>query len=137
MTFALLRHALTALLVAALAACSTPPPPPPPSVPLFPSAPLPPTPVPDAGRIPPVSGQAVSRWVPVRWDELPGFSADALHEAWNAWVRSCERPPAAFARLCPEVRRLSIGSAGEQRAWMLERLQPYRVEAPGGNPDGC
>ena len=136
MTFALLRHALTALIVAALAACSTPPPPPPPSVPLFPSTPLPPTPVPDAGRIPPVSGQAVSRWVPVRWDELPGFSADALHEAWNAWVRSCERPPAAFARLCPEVRRLSIGSAGEQRAWMLERLQPYRVEAPGGNPDG-
>ena len=136
MTFALLRHALTALIVAALAACSTPPPPPPPSVPLFPSAPPPPTPVPDAGRIPPVSGQAVSRWVPVRWDEPPGFSADALHEAWNAWVRSCERPPAAFARLCPEVRRLSIGSAGEQRAWMLERLQPYRVEAPGGNPDG-
>ena len=23
-----------------------------------------------------------------------GFNADALHEAWNAWLRSCERPPA-------------------------------------------
>lgn len=74
--------------------------------------------------------------MPVRWDELPGFSEDALHEAWNAWVRSCERPPPAFARLCPEVRRLSIGSAQEQRAWMLARLQPYRVEAASGSADG-
>ena len=39
--------------------------------------------------------QGKSRWVPVRWGELPGFEDDALHEAWNAWLRSCERPPAA------------------------------------------
>ena len=86
--------------------------------------------------MPPVSGQPVSRWVAVGWEELPGFSNDALHEAWNAWVRSCERPPAAFARLCPEVRRLSIGSASEQRAWMLAHLQPYRIETTSGNQDG-
>ncbi len=88
------------------------------------------------GRLPPTIGQPASRWVAVGWEELPGFSDDALHEAWNAWVRSCERPPAAFARLCPEVRRLSIGSAQEQRAWMLQRLQPYRVEAASGSADG-
>jgi membrane-bound lytic murein transglycosylase A len=79
--------------------------------------------------------QGRSRWTPVRWSELPGFADDALHEAWNAWIRSCERPLPPFAALCPEVRRLSIGSAEEQRAWMQQRLQPYRVEPlEGGEP---
>ena len=72
--------------------------------------------------------QGKSRWVPVDWAELPGFEDDALHEAWNAWVRSCERPPAAFAPLCPQVRQLSIATPAEQRAWMRERLQPHRIE---------
>jgi membrane-bound lytic murein transglycosylase A len=72
--------------------------------------------------------QGKSRWQPVRWSELPGFAEDALHEAWNAWIRSCERPAPAHAPLCSEVRRLSIGTPEEQRAWMQLRLQPYRVE---------
>jgi membrane-bound lytic murein transglycosylase A len=80
--------------------------------------------------------QGKSRWQPVAWEELPGFGEDALHEAWNAWLKSCERPPVAFARLCPEVRRLSIGSADEQRAWMMQRLQPYRVEPLQGPAEG-
>ena len=134
MKFALLRHAVTALIVGTLAACSTPPPPPT-SPPATATAPY--TPAPRAtGSLPPPIAQPASRWVPVPWEELPGFSDDALHEAWNAWVRSCERPPAAFVRLCPEVRRLSIGTAPEQRAWMLAYLQPYRVEAASGNADG-
>ncbi len=37
--------------------------------------------------------------------------ADALHEAWNAWVKNCERPTPAFAGLCSEVRRLSIAGS--------------------------
>ena len=80
--------------------------------------------------------QPGSRWVPVAWQELPGLDSDALHEAWNAWVRSCERPPPAFVALCPQVRRLSIGTPQEQRAFLFERLQPYRVEAANGSPDG-
>ena len=59
-----------------------------------------------------------------------------LHEAWNAWLKSCERPGPSHARLCPEVRRLSIGSPEQQRAWMTERLQPYRVESLQGPTDG-
>ena len=80
--------------------------------------------------------QPGSRWVPVAWQELPGLDSDALHEAWNAWVRSCERPPPAFVALCPQVRRLSIGTPQEQRAFLFERLQPYRIEATNGSPDG-
>jgi membrane-bound lytic murein transglycosylase A len=67
---------------------------------------------------------------------LPGFDKDNLFEAWNAWIKSCERPGPTFAPLCPDVRRLSIGSENEQRAWMIERLQPLRVESLSGGADG-
>ena len=80
--------------------------------------------------------QAKSRWVPVRWAELPGFEDDKLHEAWNAWLKSCERPGTTFAALCADARRLSIAPDAEQRAWMLARLQPYRVESAQGSADG-
>ncbi len=72
--------------------------------------------------------QGKSRWQPVDWSELPGFADDAFHEAWNAWLKSCERPGPAFARLCPQVRQLSIASDADQRDWMMRTLQPYRVE---------
>lgn len=125
---------MTAAIVGTLAACvSVPLPPeePPPAV----SAPAP-TP---AGEVAPLPGALVhgkTRWVPVRWGELPGFAEDALHEAWNGWIRSCERPLPSFGALCPEVRRLSIASGDDKRAWMQQRLQPYRVEPlqPGPEP---
>lgn len=90
----------------------------------------------DDGPLPPAITQPRSRWVPVRWAELPGFADDALHEAWNAWVRSCERPASTFAALCPEIRRLSIADGLAQREWMVRRLQPYRVEPLQGGGDG-
>jgi membrane-bound lytic murein transglycosylase A len=80
--------------------------------------------------------QTKSRWQPVPWADIPGFETDALHEAWNAWVRSCERPAAPWAALCPEIRRLSIADAAQQREWMRARLQPYRVEPLSVNASG-
>lgn len=90
----------------------------------------------DTGELPAPMLRGKSRWVPVHWAELPGFEADQLHEAWNAWTRSCERPGPDFAPLCGEVRRLSLASADEQRAWMVARLQPYRVETLQGASEG-
>ncbi len=81
--------------------------------------------------------QVKSLWRPVRWAELPGWGEDQLHEAWNAWLKSCERSTTALASLCPDVRRLSIATASEQMAWMMTRLQPYKVEpltAGNGTP---
>jgi membrane-bound lytic murein transglycosylase A len=72
--------------------------------------------------------QGKSRWVAARWSDLPGWEADALHEAWNSWVRSCERPMPAWSGHCSDIRRLSIADSQQQRAWMRARLQPYRVE---------
>ncbi len=90
----------------------------------------------DNSALPPTISQTKSRWVPVRWAELPGFEDDKLFEAWNAWLKSCERPGPKFAPLCADARRLSIASGDEQRAWMVSRLQPYRVESVQGVADG-
>lgn len=99
-----------------------------------------PSPVTPGTPAPPVAGAAIqtakSRWVPVAWSELPGFAEDNLSEGWNAWIRGCERPPPTWQRLCAEVRQLSIGSGDEQRAWMMSRLQPYRVEPHQGGGEG-
>lgn len=90
----------------------------------------------DTATLPPLIVQSKSRWTPVRWAELPGLMEDPLHEAWNAWLKSCERPGPLFLSLCGDVRRLSIGSVDEQRAWMMTRLQPYRVESLQGSAEG-
>jgi membrane-bound lytic murein transglycosylase A len=90
----------------------------------------------ELGELPSPLLQAKSRWTAVRWSELPGFESDALFEAWNAWLKSCERPGPVFAPLCGEVRRLSISGDDAQRAWMQQRLQPYRVDALQGSTDG-
>ena len=51
----------------------------------------------DGAALPPTLGQGKSRWVAVRWSDLPGFDDDKLFEAWNAWLKSCERPGSTFA----------------------------------------
>ena len=124
----LLQRLQLLVIVGMLASCASRAP--------LPTAP-PPAPVPPDNT---VRADAIthpkSRWVPVPWSELPGWNADTLYDAWNAWIRSCERPAAGFAALCADVRRLSIASEGEQRAWMVERLQPYRVESLEGAAEG-
>ena len=124
----LLQRLQLLVIVGMLASCASRAP--------LPTAP-PPAPVPPDNT---VRADAIthpkSRWVPVPWSELPGWNADALYDAWNAWIRSCEKPAAGFAALCADVRRLSIASEGEQRAWMVERLQPYRVESLDGAAEG-
>ena len=135
----LLYPVLISLIVGTLAACgSAPLQPPLATTPAAVPLPLPPAAsmAEDNSPLPAAISRAKSQWTPVRWAELPGFQDDTLHEAWNAWLKSCERPGPVFAPLCGEVRRLSIGSADEQRAWLMARLQPYRVEAHSGVAEG-
>lgn len=118
-----------------LAACGTAPVERPAPVP-GPAVVLPQPGMPSGGPLPPAIQQARSRWVAVPWSELPGFADDALHEAWNAWLRSCERPGPVFAHLCAQVRPLAIADGAAQRDWMMRHLQPYRVEPLAGGTDG-
>lgn len=91
----------------------------------------------DNAPLPAAMQRGKSRWVPVRYSELPGWGQDRLHEAWNAWVRGCERPAPGHAALCTEVRQLSIATPREQQAWVMRRFQPYRVtEVDGSVPGG-
>lgn len=124
-----------ALIVGMLAACASAPLPYPqtPQAPQAPQAqPAPATP-PASTAPAPVAGAnpAKGRWTTVAWSELPGFEEDNLFEAWNAWIKSCERPAPQFARYCGDIRRLSIGSPEQQRDWLRQNFQPQRVE---GNP---
>ena len=77
-----------------------------------------------------------SRWVPVAWTELPGFDADNWFDGWGAWVRSCERPSGVWQARCTEVRSLSIATGQEQRDWLQQHFQAYRVESLLGERDG-
>lgn len=137
-----IRLASIIVMTALLASCASPPLPPyssPTSSSSPPAAAAPAAPGSrpgDDGPLPAPLVKDKSRWVPVRWAELPGFEEDQLFEAWNAWLKSCERPGPAFAPLCGDIRRLSIASAEEQRAWMVARLQPYRVETLQGGTEG-
>lgn len=124
-----------ALIVGTLAACSSGPRAPSPSQD-GPSTAFPTGEVVDTAPLGPASTRPKSRWLPVRWAELPGFDQDALHEAWNAWLRSCERPPAALAPLCNDVRRLSIASEQERLHWLQQKMQPYRIESLDGQSQG-
>lgn len=93
--------------------------------------------VPDTAPLGPVLQRQRSRWVPVRWADLPGFGSDDTHAAWAAWLQSCIRPVAPFVQLCSEVRRLTLATPDEQREWMRMRLQPYRVVADAnGSAEG-
>lgn len=128
---------MNGIIVGILAACGSTPLPFPESDTATPAEQQAPAPVPQVlGELPSPLLQAKSKWTPVRWTDLPGFEEDALFEAWNAWLKSCERPGPVFAPLCGEVRRLSIAATDEQRAWLMSRLQPYRVDALQGSTEG-
>ena len=80
--------------------------------------------------------RAGATWTPVRWRDLPGWGRDNLGQAWNAWLRNCERPLPAFVSLCADVRRLSWASVGEQHEWLMTHFQPYRVQNAQANDPG-
>lgn len=94
------------------------------------------SPAPHQGPRPLAIMHTQSRWVPVRWSDLPGLETDALNEAWPAWLQSCSRATSPWATLCPEIRQLANAPVQDQRRWMREKLQPYRVESHDGQTQG-
>ena len=64
----------------------------------------------DDGVLPAHILQTKSRWVPVRWRDVPGWteSQASQHDAWAAWLKSCQNSATANAHLCPEIRHFKI-----------------------------
>ena len=77
-----------------------------------------------------------SRWVPVAWGDLPGWGTDQGSEVWPALVRSCERPRPAWSQTCADMRQQSGLSTQEQQLWLMQHLQPHRIEPMHGRDSG-
>jgi membrane-bound lytic murein transglycosylase A len=79
-----------------------------------------------------------ARWVPVDWAELPAWRSDHVSEWWPALLRSCARPAPDWVALCAQARAAATPAFSDDaaRAWLQQRLQPYRVESLKGDPDG-
>lgn len=120
------RAALSALCLAGCSLSAPPPTVPAPTDEVRAPAPMP-TPTPAASPI----VQPGSRWMPVSWAELPGWSADRTLDAWVALRRSCERlapdMQRAWQRICAEASRAAPADDAAARAWFEQRLAPYRV----------
>ena len=65
---------------------------------------------------------------------MPGWEFDRTRDAWIALQRSCERLSAdmqrdapAWQRVCQEALRHQPADDGATRAWLMQRLTPYRV----------
>ena len=103
---------------------------------------VPPTPAPAAA--PPADAEVLTtargRWVAVDWSALPGWDGDAVIHAWPALLRSCERiapeAVATWAGLCDAARALAAPDETRVRAFLRERLRPWRVEAQDGQQEG-
>ena len=126
------RRLLAAAILGLLAACASepgyPPAPPPPSVE------KPPTPA--AASPAAVIQRGRARWVSADWSELPGWEADATAELWPALQRGCDKPSLEWARVCGDARALTPASDASARAWLRQRLQPWRLESTEGATDG-
>ncbi|MDP9046170.1 MAG: MltA domain-containing protein [Pseudomonadota bacterium] len=82
--------------------------------------------------------RARARWIPVDWSDLQGWEADKASDFWAAFLRGCERPAFDWAALCEQARAeaTAVFSDDAARAWLRQRLQPYRVESMTGSADG-
>jgi membrane-bound lytic murein transglycosylase A len=118
---------LAVATLATLAACTTTAPRKPPGPP-----PVPPTVAPPIGSV----TRENSRWIPVAWQELPGWSADTPQAAWPALLKSCQRSPSAWSAFCENALQSPPRDDEELRAWLMRNLQPYRVESLEGGTSG-
>ena len=130
---ALWAGAILGWLLGWLAGCSSPPLQMPPSSAPPSTLPAAEPPLPDAALLRPHA-----RWVAVRWSELPGWEQDRSAELWPALLRGCERTAAGWATVCAQARAAATPAFSDDaaRAWLQQRLQPYRVEALDGAVDG-
>jgi membrane-bound lytic murein transglycosylase A len=84
-----------------------------------------------------IAGHVVSQWLPVDWAEIPAWDQDDLLQLWPALHRSCQKPPPDWRRVCREVHNTATPQTSQQaRAWLTQRLRPYRVQSLDGNAQG-
>ena len=133
MSFSSVSKWLAAAILGALAACSTTPPTltPPPVLTPPAATPRPTEQSPRATLL-----RERSRWVAADWSELPGWGEDRAAELWPALLRGCTRPAPGFAELCARAALQAPTDDAEAALWLMQHLQPYRVESLDGEAQG-
>ncbi|MCZ8235418.1 MAG: murein transglycosylase A [Inhella sp.] len=125
-----------ALGLALLAACSSPPHQPPKPPPSPTGSPAPPG-ADEQGPASPIHLRGPARWVPIHWTGLPGWGQDELHTLWPVLRQNCSRPPEAWRAWCRQLQAHPEPSDPLQaHGWLMQTLQPYRVEALNGRDEG-
>lgn len=75
-------------------------------------------------------------WVRVPWDELPGLQDDPVGELLGALLQGCPRAQPAWQQACASARGLHPTDHEAVRRWMLQHLQPWRIEDRSGDRHG-
>ena len=128
-----------------LAACASKLAPLPEAVPTVPIAKPSPAPVTSPANLSTVTATAPdtvpaasrrSQMVPVAWSDLPGWDSESMPEVWSVLLSNCERPGHLMVAVCPDVRKLTLASDAEQKQWLMQRLQPHRIENTQGESSG-
>lgn len=72
---------------------------------------------------------ATVRFEASSWSQLPGWQADQAHEAWSAFLQSCnaKRPQPALLNACTAAKPLAIKNAEQARAFFEAHFTPYRI----------
>jgi membrane-bound lytic murein transglycosylase A len=114
--------ASAALFALMLAACTTVPP-----QPIPPPAPPVPVPAPVLPPPPPAEAPTLSAPQAAGWNQLPGWSDDAIAQAWPAFQQSCKslaRQP-AWQGVCAAAESVDGQSNDAVRAWFERNFTPY------------
>ncbi len=83
------------------------------------------------------------RYQAVSWPALPGWSQDALAEAWPAWQMSCrallkkESGRAVWAAPCQAAEKIDPGRPGAVRTFFETHFQAYRIAVDRAEGSGA
>jgi len=72
----------------------------------------------------------------VAWSELPGWDKESMAQVWPVLVANCERPGPLLAASCAHIRQLALADEKEQRQWLMQNLQPHRLQSLDGEASG-
>ncbi len=92
-----------------------------------------------------VIAQQGARWVAVPWTDLPGWRDDRVAQVLPALRRNCDPRPTSAATSSSNVASAGCAELAHVpdtvddttlRTWLMQRFDPYRVEALDGRAEG-